>query len=102
MFVLKASTIFLATTIFIFFAILFYYVFWLSSRGKNYIQNIVGKLPLHSKRDIRVDSTSNCQRSFIDKIQCWNYVGFGLTLKTILFFHNDAWKNKIFILTLKM
>ena len=48
---------------------------------------------------IHVDSTSICQRWFINKIQ--NNVNFGLTLKAILFLYHNAWKIKIFILTLK-
>ena len=53
------------------------------------------------QRDIHVDSTSIFQRWFIDQIQRWNNVDFGLTLKTILFLYHDAWKAKNFILTLK-
>ena len=46
-------------------------------------------------------STSICQRWFMDQIQRWNNVDFGLTLETILFLHHDALKIKIFIFTLK-
>ena len=53
------------------------------------------------QRDIHVDSTSICQRWLIDKIQRWNNVDFGLTLKTILFSYHHALKIKIFISTLK-
>ena len=35
------------------------------------------------QRDIHVDATSICQCWFIDKIQRWNNVDFGLTLKTV-------------------
>ena len=53
------------------------------------------------QRDIHVDSTSICQRWFTDQIQRWNNVDFGLTLKTSFFLYHEAWKIKIFILTLK-
>ena len=49
------------------------------------------------QRDIHVDSTSICQCWFIYKIQRWNNVDFGFTLKTILFLYHDAWKIKVYI-----
>ena len=53
------------------------------------------------QRDIHIDSTSICQRWFINKIQRWNNADFWLTQKTILLLYYDTWKIEIFVLTLK-
>ena len=53
------------------------------------------------RRDIHVDSKLICQHWFIDKVQRWNNVDFGLTLKMILCSFRYAWKFKTFILSLK-
>ena len=44
------------------------------------------------QRDIHVDSTSICQRWFVDKFQRWKQLWFWVDSKNNLFSYHRAWK----------